>query len=108
MCIDYKPASASAATHDGVSTWEVKGGNLLLTRVIPAANYISYDFATNTYKADNTQTTVSYRFAISDDEKLSIEKVNGANLAAGPGANNTVQPIGSTAPVVAVFELQAN
>ena len=106
--IDFKPSSASTATNDGVSTWEVKGGNLLLTRVIPSANHISYSFSTGTYAADNTQTTVSYRFAISDDERLSIEKVAGANLAAGPGANNAVQPIGSTAPVVAVFELPAN
>ncbi len=106
--IDYKPSSASSATNDGVSTWEVKGGNLVLTRVIPAANHIGYNFSSGTYAADNTQTTVSYRFAISDDEKLSIEKVAGANLAAGAGSNNTVQPIASTAPVVAVFELPTN
>lgn len=106
--IDFKPSSSSVATNDEVSTWELKEGNLLLTRVIPAANHIGYGFSTSTYAADNTQTTVSYRFAISDDEKLSIEKVAGANYAAGAGANNTVQPIGSTAPVVAVFELPAN
>ena len=80
----------------------------MLTRVIAAANHVNYDFATNTYKADNTQTTVSCRFAVSDDKKLSVEKVAGANLAAGPGANNAVQPIGSIALAVAVFELPAN
>ena len=106
--IDFKPSSASTATNDGVSTWEVKGGNLVLTRVIPAANHIGYSFANGTYAADNTQTTVSYRFATSDDEKLAFEKCAGANYAAGAGANNAVQPIGSTAPVVAVFELPAN
>lgn len=104
--IAYKPASASAgATNDGVSFWQFIGGNLVLTRVIPAANHIGYNYSTAAFAADNTQTTVSYRFAISDDEKLSIEKVAGANYAAGAGSNNTVQPIGSTAPVVAVFEL---
>lgn len=102
----YKPASASAAaTDDSLSFWEVKGGNLVLTRVIPAANHISYSYSTGAYAADNTQTTVSYRFAISDDEKLVVEKSAGANYAAGAGSNNTVQPVGSAAPVVAVFEL---
>ena len=104
--IAYKPASASAgATDDGVSYWEVKGGNLVLTRVIPAANHISWSYSTVAYAADNTQTTVSYRFAISDDEKLVVEKSAGAKYAAGAGSNNTVQPVGSAAPVVAVFEL---
>ena len=103
--ISYKPSSASSATNDGVSTWNVIGGNLVLTRVIPSANHIGYSYANGTYAADNTQTTVSYRFAISDDEKLSIEKCAGANYAAGAGTNNATQPVGSTAPVVAVFEL---
>lgn len=99
--IGYVPTAPGEKASDRNSFWEIVGGNLQLTRVIPSGAHIGYNFTTGVYAGDNLQTKVSYRFAIQDDESFQIEKVNGGNLSAG-GA-----PIGSVAVPVATFEVPA-
>ena len=77
----YKPSSATQATGDGLSYWEVSGGNLRLTRVVPAANHVSYSSTSKTWAADNTATTVSFGFRVADDETLQVVKVSGTGAA---------------------------
>jgi hypothetical protein len=98
--IDYKPTGPNESTNDGRSYFEFLGGNLVLTRDIPADNHVAWDFTNNTYAPDSVATKVSYRFAIGDDEKLSIEKVTGSTYS-----NDVTIPIGPQAPIVAVFEV---
>lgn len=95
---NYTPTSAVPSSNF-LSYWEMVGGNFQITRIVPATAHIGYNFSTSTYAADNTQTRVSYRFSIGDDETLNIEKVNGSNLSAGGAA------IGSTAIPISTFDL---
>lgn len=96
----YVPNQAGQKSSDFNSYWELSGGNLQITRAIPAAAHIGFSFASNTYVADSTATRVSYRFAIGDDETLNIEKVQGTNLSTGSST-----AIGSTSIPVGTFEI---
>ena len=97
----YAPPDSSHYTDDGMSYWCVKGGNLVLTRNIPAANHVSYNFSQSAWQKDNTAATVSYRFSISDAEDLLISKQSGIDYTSG---NSTTQ-IGSTAKVLTSFDI---
>lgn len=97
----YAPPDSSHYTDDGLSYWTIQGGNLVLTRTIPAANHVSYSYAQQQWLKDNTAATVSYRFSISDAEDLLISKIAGIDYTSG---NNTTQ-IGSTGKVLTSFDI---
>ncbi|KAK9826917.1 hypothetical protein WJX74_000243 [Apatococcus lobatus] len=97
----YAPPDASHYTDDGLSYWTVQGGNLVLTRTIPAANHVSYNYSQSAWQKDNTAATVSFRFSITDAEDLVISKTQGIDYSAG---NNTTQ-VGSTAKVLSSFDI---
>ncbi len=97
----YAPPDSSHYTGDGLSYWTVKGGNLNLTRNIPAANHVSYNYSTSQWEKDNTAATVTYSFRVSDAEDLEIAKSSGIDYSAG---NRTTQ-VGSTAKVLTSFDI---
>lgn len=97
----YSPPDSSHYTGDGLSYWTIQGGNLNLTRNIPAANHISYNYSQNQWQHDNTAATVTFAFRISDSEDLEICKSSGVDYSAG---NNTTM-IGSTAKVLATYDI---
>ncbi len=97
----YAPPDSSHYTDDGLSYWTIQGGNLVLTRNIPAANHVSYNYAQSQWQKDNTAATVSFRFSITDAEDLTISKSAGIDYSAG---NNTTQ-VGSTAKVLSSFDI---
>lgn len=97
----YAPPDSSHYTDDGLSYWCVKGGNLVLTRNIPAANHVSYNYSQSQWLKDNTAATVSYRFSISDAEDLLISKIQGIDYTSG----NATTQIGSTGKVLSSFDI---
>ncbi|KAK9816128.1 hypothetical protein WJX74_005813 [Apatococcus lobatus] len=97
----YAPPDSSHYTDDGLSYWCFKGGNLVLTRTIPAANHVSYNYSTQQWEHDNTAATVSYRFSISDSEDMLLSKTSGIDYSAG---NRTTQ-VGSTAKVLTSWDI---
>lgn len=97
----YAPPDSSHYTGDGLSYWTVQGGNLNLTRTIPAANHVSYNYSQSQWQKDNTAATVTFAFRISDAEDLEVVKVAGIDYSAG---NSTTQ-VGSTAKVLTTFDI---
>ena len=99
--LNYSPPDSSHYTDDGLSYWTVSGGNLVLTRTIPAANHVSYSYSQNQWQKDNTAATVSFRFSISDSEDLLISKTSGIDYSAG----NATTQVGSTGKVLTSFDI---
>ena len=99
----YKPGTQSQATGDGLSYWEMMGGNLRLTRVVPSANHLSYSSTTKTWSADNTATTVSFAFRIADDETLQVCKVSGTDYTTPASSGGGYSAVGSTAKLAGYF-----
>lgn len=97
----YTTSTAGQKSTDGLPYWEMIGGALTLSRVIPSAAHIGYNFSNSTYASDSQQVKVSYQFSISDAEELLISKVAGTNLSAGGAA------IGAVTPTVAAFDVPA-
>ena len=97
----YAPPDTSHYTGDGISFWELRGGNMRLTRTIPAANHISYNYSQKAWVKDNTAATVSYSFRVNDLEELELVKVAGIDYSAG---NNTTQ-VGSQAKVLTTWDI---
>lgn len=97
----YAPPDTSHYTGDGLSYWQVQGGNLVLTRTIPAANHISYNYSQKAWVKDNTAATVSYALRINDLEELELVKSQGIDYSAG---NNSTQ-VGSQAKVLTTWDI---
>ncbi len=104
--LGYNGSTGSIPTGDGLSYFQVQGGNLMLTRTIPAVNHVSRSSTTGTWQPDSVKTLVSYAFRIDDQENLQIAKVQGtdySSAATGGGYN----AVGQTAQVCATFEVSS-
>ena len=101
--LDYK-GDAGTATEDGLSYFEVQGGNLVLTRTIPAANHLSRSSATASWQPDSMQTVVSYAFRIDDQENLQIAKTQGTDYS-NPATGGGYQAVGQAAKVCTTFKV---
>ena len=99
----YNGQSGGLATEDGLSYFQGQGGNLLMTRTIPAANHISRSAISGTWQADSVQTVVSYAFRIDDQENLQIAKTQGTDYSSV--VNGSYAAIGQTASVCATYEV---
>lgn len=97
----YAPPDTSHYTGDGLSYWQLQGGNLMLTRTIPAANHVSYNYTQKAWVKDNTATTVSYCLRINDLEEMELVKSAGIDYSAG---NNTTQ-VGTQAKVLTTWDI---
>lgn len=100
----YNGTTGSVPTNDGLSYFQFQGGNLMLTRTIPAANHVSRSSASGTWQPDSVQTVVSYAFRIDDRENLQVAKVQGTDYSS-PATGGGYQAIGQTAQVCATYEV---
>lgn len=103
--LGYNGQSGGVPTEDGLSYFQLQGGNLLMTRTIPAANHIGKSAASGTWQADSTQTVVSYAFRIDDQENLQIAKTQGTDYSSVQ--NGSYGAIGQTASVCATYEVSS-
>lgn len=97
------PVLTCVLSFAGLSYWEIVGGNLRLTRVIPAANHVSYNSSSKTWSADNTVTTVSVGFRLADDETLQVVKVAGTDYSSPASSGGGYNAVGSTAKLMGYF-----
>lgn len=97
----YNPPDASHYTGDGLSYWQVQGGNLVLTRTIPAANHVSYNYTQKAWLKDNTAATVSYAWRVNDAEELELVKTQGIDYSAG----NATTAVGSQAKILTTWDI---
>ena len=100
----YNGQAGGLATEDGLSYFQVQGGNLMLSRVIPAANHISRSTASGAWEPDSVETVVSYAFRIDDQETLQIAKVRGTDYAT-PAIGGGYEAIGQAAAVCTTYEI---
>lgn len=73
--------------------------------MVPSANHLSYSSTSKTWAADNTATTVSYGFAIADDETLQVVKAAGTDYTSPASSGGGYNAVGAAAKVAGFFEL---
>lgn len=103
----YNGSSGAVPTEDGLSYFQVQGGNLVLTRTIPAANHAIRNSVSGQWTPDSKQTVVSYAFRIDDRENLQIAKTQGTDYSS-PAANGNYDAIGGTAVVCGSYEVSSS
>ena len=105
--LGYNGSSGAVPTEDGLSYFQVQGGNLVLTRTIPAANHAIRNSVSGQWTPDSKQTVVSYAFRIDDRENLQIAKTQGTDYSS-PAANGNYNAIGGTAVVCGSYEVSSS
>ena len=105
--LGYKGSSGAVSTEDGLSYFQVQGGNLVLTRTIPAANHNTRNSVSGQWTPDSQQTVVSYAFRIDDRENLQIAKTQGTDYSS-PATNGNYNAVGGTAVVCGSYEVSSS
>ena len=95
-----KTDSANSGPNDVGSFWQLKGGDFSVSRVIPQLAWTSPFDSDETAGYQTTDQVVEFRFVITGDEKLQVQKVRGRK-AVGSNMAST----GADKVVVAEFDL---